>query len=68
MVRAMSERAKVGATYHGMVPDDHPIYRGGWNFVASANMRPSTSKASGGDDPHLKGTNDDGQDRQEEPR
>jgi hypothetical protein len=27
--------------YRGMLPDDDPIYRrAGWNFLASANLKP----------------------------
>ena len=31
---------KVGATYRGSLPDTDPIYKAGWNFLASANLNP----------------------------
>ena len=37
-------RKKGGATYHGSLPDDDPIYKGGWNFLAGKNLKPAGNK------------------------
>jgi hypothetical protein len=37
-------RKKGGATYHGSLPDDDPIYKGGWNFLAGKNLKPASKK------------------------
>jgi hypothetical protein len=41
-------KRKSGAVWQGMVPDDHPIYRSGWNFLAGVNLK--RPNASAGDD------------------
>jgi hypothetical protein len=33
-------RKKGGVVYHGIVPDDDPIYKGGWNFLSGKNLKP----------------------------
>jgi hypothetical protein len=32
---------KGGVTYHGTLPDDDPIYKGGWNFLSGKNLKPA---------------------------
>jgi hypothetical protein len=35
-----------GTIYLGLVPDDDPIYRGGWNFLTGKNLKPKSSRPS----------------------
>lgn len=42
-------KRKAGATWHGFLPDDAPIYKGGWNFLDGRNL-PKAKRAPEGDD------------------
>jgi hypothetical protein len=46
VIEMPAPKRRGGATYHGMVPDDDPIYQnGGWNFVLGRNLNLRAGKA-----------------------
>jgi hypothetical protein len=36
-----AKKEKAGATYKGSLPDTHPIYKGGWNFLLGKDLNPA---------------------------
>ena len=35
----MTEKKEGSVTYQGPVPDDDPMYQGGWNFLLGSNLK-----------------------------